>query len=125
MFRGPVDREFIYFCLSSDVKKTTSIEPYSVLYETDTGAKYFFDGGDWKEDIGTIQSANIDLVVYTDDPIFYICKAPIGSSLDDPVWQIARINTTSGIVKQWCDGDTKYDNIAHSLATVKLLSYSF
>lgn len=125
MFRGPVDREFIYFCLSSDVKRTTSIEPYSILYETDTGNKYYFDGSSWKEDLSGEAEGNIDIVLYDDDPVFYVCKAPIGSLLSGAVWQITKLDTTSGLVKQWCDGDALYNNKATDLATVKGHTYSF
>lgn len=125
MFRGPVDREFVYFCLSSDTKRTTNIEPYSVLYETDTGKKYYFDGGDWKEDISGEADSNIDIVLYDDDPVLYLCKAPIGSALASAVWQISRIDTTSGVIKQWCDGNALYDNAATDLVTVKGYNYSF
>lgn len=125
MFRGPVDREFIYFCLSSDVKRTTSIEPYSILYETDTGKKYYFDGSSWKEDLSSESDGNIDIVLYDDDPVFYVCKAPIGSALASAVWQITKLNTASGLVKQWCDGDALYNNTATDLATVKGHTYSF
>ena len=125
MFRGPVDREFVYFCLSSDTKRTTNIEPYSVLYETDTGKKYYFDGGDWKEDLSSEAEGNVDIVLYDNDPVFYICKAPIGSSLSAAVWQIAKLDTTSGLVKQWCDGNALYDNTATDLSTVMGHTYSF
>jgi hypothetical protein len=51
MWRGPVSRKFIYFCLSTDTKQTVGIEPFSICFETDTEKKYTFDGATWQEDI--------------------------------------------------------------------------
>lgn len=51
MWRGPVSRKFVYFCLSTDTKPTVSIEPFSICFETDTEKKYTFDGSTWQEDI--------------------------------------------------------------------------
>jgi len=34
-------------------------------------------------------------------PIIYIGKAPIGSDITDPVWQIAKLDTSSGLSKTW------------------------
>lgn len=51
MWRGPVSRKFIYFCLSADTKQIIGIEPFSICFETDTEKKYTFDGATWQEDI--------------------------------------------------------------------------
>jgi hypothetical protein len=34
-------------------------------------------------------------------PIIYIGKAQIGSDITDPVWQIAKLDTSSGLSKTW------------------------
>ena len=35
------------------------------------------------------------------DPILYVGKAPVGSSESAEVWQIAKLDTSSGLVKTW------------------------
>lgn len=47
----------------------------------------------------------------TADPILYIGKAPIGSSTASAVWQISKLDTSSGLSKTWADGDSDYNNI--------------
>jgi hypothetical protein len=39
----------------------------------------------------------------SNDPILYIGKAPIGSNISNPVWQIAKLDTSSGLSKTWAD----------------------
>lgn len=41
----------------------------------------------------------------------YIGKAAIGSSTSASVWQVARLDTSSGLIKTWADGDSEYDNV--------------
>jgi hypothetical protein len=62
-----------------------------------------------------------ELAVIVDDsasPIIYICKAPIGSSTSLAVWQVAKLDTTSGLVKKWSDGDSKFDNVYDNRASL-------
>jgi hypothetical protein len=53
--------------------------------------------------------------------VTYVCKAKVGSSAASSVWQIMRIDETSGLVITWADGDTLFNNIAANRAS---LSYS-
>jgi hypothetical protein len=47
-----------------------------------------------------------------DTNIKYIGKALIGSATSAAVWQIQRLDTTSGeLVKTWCDGDASFNNV--------------
>lgn len=55
------------------------------------------------------------------DPIIYIGKAAIGSSTASAVWQITKLDTSSGLVKTWADGDASFNNIWDNRAA---LSYS-
>jgi hypothetical protein len=64
------------------------------------------------------------MIIYESGADMYVCSAPIGSIATDPVWQIKYIDSSSGIVIKWCDGDSLFDNLATSLAVVELLSYS-
>jgi hypothetical protein len=73
------------------------------------------DSGDTKE---------YSVVVYESGSDIYICKAALGAALTSAVWQIKKVNTTSGVVVQWCDGDDDFDNLATSLSVVAALSYS-
>lgn len=47
----------------------------------------------------------------TNSPILYIGKSIAGSSTSSAVWQIAKLDTTSGLVKTWADGDVNFNNI--------------
>ena len=50
----------------------------------------------------------------------YICEAPPGSSADDPVWRVCRLELATGVL-QWAGGSADYASIAANRAT---LSYS-
>jgi len=45
-----------------------------------------------------------------DAKIEYIGKAPIGSLTSAEVWQIKKVNITTGTVITWADGDDSYNN---------------
>lgn len=51
----------------------------------------------------------------------YIGNAPIGSATSSAVWQIYKIDESSGMVKTWADGDANYDNVWDNRAS---LSYN-
>ena len=46
-----------------------------------------------------------------DSNIEYVGFASIGSSTSDAVWQIMKVDSTSGTVITWADSDDKHDNI--------------
>jgi hypothetical protein len=71
------------------------------------------------------ESAPMGMVLYEDGSDLYLCKAALGSSLSSSVWQIIKIATATGVIKQWCDGDALYNNTATDLATVKGHTYTF
>lgn len=65
-------------------------------------ANYIFNpaSGSWERNTGD----SVDTAVRIDDsnePITYIGKAPIGSSTSAAVWQIAKLDTSSGLIKTW------------------------
>lgn len=62
------------------------------LYET-------ADGVTWQR-VGTQFDVLLD---DSSDPVLYLGKAPIGSAMADPVWQIAKLDTSSGLAKTWAD----------------------
>jgi hypothetical protein len=57
----------------------------------------------------------------TADPIIYIGKAAIGSSTASAVWQITKLDTSSGLIKTWADSDSSFNNVWDNRAS---LSYS-
>ena len=67
---------------------------------------------------------NEAIVVYESGDDLYVCKAPIGSALASEVWQVRHIDTSSGVVVKYADGDDFYDNAATNLAMVAGYSYS-
>jgi hypothetical protein len=64
------------------------------------------------------------VVVYESGANIYVCRAALGAALTSAVWQIKKVNTTSGVVVQYADGDDDFDNLATSLSVVAALSYS-
>ncbi len=53
--------------------------------------------------------------------VSYVGKAAIGSSTASAVWRVYKLDTTSGIVITWADGNSNYDN---SFSNPASLSYS-
>lgn len=53
--------------------------------------------------------------------ILYVGKAAAGSSAGSAAWSIQRIDTSSGTVITWADGNTNEDNVWNNRAS---LSYS-
>ena len=51
----------------------------------------------------------------------YIGKASVGSLTSGAVWQIAKLDTSSGLVKTWADGDASFNNVWDNRAS---LTYS-
>lgn len=48
----------------------------------------------------------------------YIGKAPIGSATSSAVWQIKKLNTSSGVIITWADGDALFDNVFDDRASL-------
>lgn len=66
-------------------------------------------------------STNYATEIRTVGALTYIGNAVIGSATSDDVWQIKRLDTTSGLTKKWADGNENFDNIFDDYAS---LSYS-
>ena len=56
-----------------------------------------------------------------DGSVYYIGTANPGTTQATAAWQALKLDTTSGIIITWADGDTLYNNIATDLAS---LTYS-
>jgi len=55
-------------------------------------------------DVGALPTDSPTLATRLDDssdPILYVGKAPVGSNEADAVWQIAKLDTSSGLSKTW------------------------
>lgn len=91
------------------------------------------DTGDWGN-VGAIANPDGTFSFKTGEPALavriddsttadttYIGKADIGSDTDDAVWQIAKLATSSGLIKTWADGDASFNNVWDSRSS---LNYS-
>ena len=54
----------------------------------------------------------------SNSPILYLGKSPIGSATSDAVWQISKLDTSSGLVKTWADGNSDFDNVWDDILTI-------
>lgn len=66
-------------------------------------------------------SDNFAMKVTSDSSVTYIAIASLGSSQSDAVWQVKKIDTNTGVVITWADGDDRFDNVATDLTA---LTYS-
>jgi len=59
--------------------------------------------------------------IIEDDYLTYIGYAKAGGLTSSAVWRIMKINEENGVIIEWADGNTKFDNIWDNYAS---LSYS-
>jgi hypothetical protein len=74
--------------------------------------------------IDSIAEENQAITIYESGTMIYVCKAGIGASLSASEWQIKRVDTSSGVIIKWANGNDLYNNTATDLATVAGHSYS-
>lgn len=86
-----------------------------VLYTWDDGAS------EWRRFSGEGVAMAVRLDDTTTADVTYIGKAVVGSAEGSAVWQIAKLDTSSGLVKTWADGSASFDNIWSDRAS---LTYS-
>ena len=127
--------------LSTDSKPTENISPLDTFYEINLSGvitkEYVWDGDSWAEKqssadvsdragrlLGVVSDYAPALKVYESGTVLYVCTAAPGSILTNAVWRIMKVDTTTGVIITWCDGNSNYDNLATSLAVVAALSYS-
>lgn len=64
---------------------------------------------------GRLPTADPTLAVRIDDSstanTIYIGKASTGAATSSATWQVAKLDTTSGLVKTWADGDANFNNV--------------
>lgn len=75
------------------------------------------------DELGNINKVSAALAVRTIDvgSITYVGQAAVGSATSAAVWQVQKIDSSSGTVVTWADGDELYDNVWDNYAT---LTYS-
>jgi hypothetical protein len=66
------------------------------------------DGVNWMRS-GSPLAVRIDDTTTTD--VTYIGKALIGTATSAATWQISKLDTASGMIKTWADGDGLFNNI--------------
>lgn len=52
------------------------------------------------------------------DTLMYIGQAIAGSGTDEPNWRVFKLDTTSGLIITYADGNTNYDNIWDNRASL-------
>lgn len=66
-------------------------------------------------------TGNLALKVTVSGSITYVAEAAIGTVQSAASWRVKKVDTTSGTVVTWCDGNDNFDNVATDLTA---LSYS-
>lgn len=56
-------------------------------------------------------SYSTDVDDYTSANVIYVGKAQPGASTASAVWQIKQVDSTSGVVIRYADGDSAFDNV--------------
>lgn len=86
-------------------------------------AGYIFNpaSGVWERNTGDVVALATRIDDSTTANVTYIGKAPIASATSSAVWQITKLDTASGLIKTWADGNGSFDNVWDDRAS---LSYS-
>lgn len=71
--------------------------------------------------LGGAINERLELDDYTTTDIIYVGKAALTSTGSQSVWQIQKLDKTTGLSKTWADGDGNYDNVWDNRAS---LSYN-
>lgn len=60
---------------------------------------------------------NLAKKITVDGTITYVASGPLGASQADAVWQVKKIDATTGVVITWQDGNDLFDNTATDLTS--------
>lgn len=63
-------------------------------------------------------AAGYAVILVVDGTIMYVAKANPGSSASDPVWQVIKVDETSGMIITFADGDDAFNNLATDLPSL-------
>jgi len=78
------------------------------VYETNDGVSWVRKGTQLAVRIDDTTTANTT----------YIGKAPIGSATSSAVWQIAKLDTSSGLIKTWAAGSSSFNQVWNDRASL-------
>lgn len=82
------------------VRKDNVLENQPVLLDSDTSSVTTFNGD---EVIRIDETSTVNIT--------YFGFAPVGSNPASAVWKIFILDQSSGVIKQYADGNSNYDNI--------------
>lgn len=61
---------------------------------------------------GVLAAGDYAVKVVTDGTDTYVCSAIPGSLVSESKWQIYKVDSSSGVVVTYADGDASFDNVA-------------
>lgn len=82
---------------------------------------YVWNGSEWVRDGGSSSTYDLRLDDTTTTNVTYIGKAVLtGSAIatSSAVWQIQKIDETTGMIITWADGDASFNNIWDNRASL-------
>lgn len=95
------------------------------LFDDSSTGSYSGGGGGSSSSSGSVAITNTNYAVRWDDTttdnVVYVGKADIATATSAPLWQIKKIDQTTGGVITWADGNDEFDNIWDNRAA---LTYS-
>ncbi len=108
-------------------EKSVYLDREEHFHRGEVGAKtvvpYYYDAN--TDTLMPAGAAELDYATRIDDTTTanatYIGKASIASSAASAVWQIQKLDETSGLIKTWADGNANFDNVWDNRAS---LSYN-
>lgn len=72
-------------------------------------------------DTGAIRTLEPGLALILDSsatPVLYVGQALPGTATTSATWSIKKIDTSSGVIIKWADGDTNFDNVWNNRASL-------
>jgi hypothetical protein len=97
--------------MSSTVKTQTKSSNISQLCYKDTDGRWIpVDAGHPLPTNAILTAQDYAIRLEEVGDLTYVGKATAGSANSSPVWQIKRIDETSGLIVLFADGNTAYDN---------------
>lgn len=98
-------------------EKSVYLDREEHFHRGSVGAKtvvpYYYDAN--TDTLNPAGASDLDYATRIDDTstasVTYIGKAPIGSGAASAVWQIQKLDETSGLIKTWADSNANFDNI--------------
>lgn len=117
------DGKAFYKAIDRLAEVVTANNPFPFMDEEGNGTRALISpNGGLKVDVVSMIGTDDKAVKVTEvGSITYVAKAEPGSSEASAVWQVKKIDETTGTVITWADGDAEFNNIATDLTA---LSYS-